>query len=517
MSIRVGISKEGAEHEAKAAVIKLGDDGGWKSLEQAAANKLRMKRVGGCVWKEKRGAATDRHVLAWGSSALSTLGQDKQLVLSESAPTPISSGEASEQQAGTEPACCSVPATVIADESNVDDEAVKQLEAVSSLLAGVRSAVGLPDLHPGRGFPVGAAIACEKLVHPELVGGDIGCGMLLVPTSIRRKAAEKDARREKWAAALRGSDLDEPMAPDKLDALLGERGSTNPFVRSHGKALGTVGSGNHFAELQAVDEILDDDKARAIGIDPDTIYLVVHSGSRGLGSDILDGYLKTKPNSHAGLTEGTDACDAYLQRHDEAVDWARLNRRLIAARFLEAIGEDTAGEPLLDICHNSVVKQGYRLASGPDGGVEEAQLFLHRKGAAPANEGLVIIPGSRGHHSFLMAPDAAVATEVCGFSLAHGAGREQSRSDALAKGLKSRVTAESLTHTDLSSVVVCNDETLLYEEAPTAYKPIYAVVNDLSARGLACPVVKFAPVLTFKTAVQKSLSKKTRKLVASCR
>ncbi|QAT82740.1 RNA-splicing ligase RtcB [Corallococcus coralloides] len=359
---------------------------------------------------------------------------------------------------------------IASPQSWVEGEAVRQLEAVSRL-PGMRLAVGLPDLHPGKGAPVGAAFESEGFLYPYLVGSDIGCGMGLWDVDL----LTRKAKAERWAAKL---DLEGPWVGD-TEAVLAEHGASGTGFES---ALGTVGGGNHFAEVQRVEEVHDARVFEALGLREERLLLLVHSGSRGLGEAIL----RTHVDRHAagGLAADSDEARAYLTRHDGAVLWAKANRALVARRTLDGIG--ATGRRVLDVCHNSVTA---RHAGGRVG-------WLHRKGAAPWDEGPVVIPGSRGALSYLVLP---VGTgEQSAYSLAHGAGRKWTRTAARER-LKERFTAESLTRTSFKSHVVCEDRDLLFEEAPPAYKAIDRVVTDLVEAGLVRVVATLAPVLTYKT------------------
>ncbi|MCA9716231.1 MAG: RNA ligase RtcB family protein, partial [Myxococcales bacterium] len=248
--------------------------------------------------------------------------------------------------------------------------------------------------------------------------------------------------------------------------------------------LGTIGGGNHFAELQEVADVHDDAGLAALGLDRGQLALLVHSGSRGLGQSILTAHI----TDHAaeGLVTGSAEAEAYRARHDEAETWARVNRAVIAARFLEAIGADPPGAPAIDVCHNS--------ARAAD--VDGCACWLHRKGAAPSDEGPIVIPGSRGALSYVVRPigDGAGA----GFSLAHGAGRKWRRSDARGR-LRKRYKPRDLERTSVGGRVICEDRDLLYEEAPQAYKDVDVVVADLVGAGLLEIIATLRPLITYKT------------------
>lgn len=368
-----------------------------------------------------------------------------------------------------EPARLTAKITIIAsDASWIDPAAVEQLRR-SAELEGIGEVVGLPDLHAGRGIAVGAAFWSASHVHPHLVGSDIGCGMGLWETDIPvRKFKPDKAERQ-----LRG--LEERWAGDHARALA--EAGLPPTLMSD--ALGTIGGGNHFAELLRVETVLDAERFEALGLGTDRVYLMVHSGSRGLGQAILDTHVARYNN--AALLAGSEACDAYLGSHDQAIDWAVLNRAVIADRFCERLGTEAEGR--LDICHNSVTPHR--------GG------WLHRKGAAPGDKGMVVVPGSRGDLTYVVQPRTE-HTERALQSLAHGAGRKWSRSEARAK-LGDRFRAADLERTALGSRVICEDRQLIYEEAPQAYKDIHRVVADLEEAELIDRVATLRPLITYKT------------------
>jgi len=359
---------------------------------------------------------------------------------------------------------------IASPQSWIEGEAVRQLEATARL-DGMQLAVGMPDLHPGKGSPVGAAFASRGVVHPFLVGNDIGCGIGLWRTDLPRRKPKRD----RWASKLYG--LERPWDGDTAAWL--ERFGV-PALGPE-PALGTLGGGNHFAELSFFDEVHDDAAFSALGLSQGCFALLVHSGSRGLGDAILREH--TDRFGARGLPAHSPEAQRYLGRHDRAVAWGRANRALIAHRFLSCLGAD--GERAADVCHNSVTRA--HLAG-------EA-LWLHRKGAAPVDEGPVVIAGSRGAKSYLVLPCGN--GEANARSLAHGAGRRWPRTDARRR-LEDRFTAEALTQTALGSLVVCEDKDLLFEEAPPAYKNIDRVIQDLTEAGVARVVASLTPLITYK-------------------
>lgn len=360
---------------------------------------------------------------------------------------------------------------IASPQSWIEGEAVRQLEATARL-PGMRLAVGMPDLHPGKGSPVGAAFAARGMLHPFLVGNDIGCGIGLWRTDLLRRKAKRD----RWASRLTG--LERPWEGDTAEWLAAAGVPTS----GADEALGTIGGGNHFAELAWIDEVHDPITfEKVLGLSADRFVLLVHSGSRGLGDAILREH--TDRFGAQGLPADSPEAARYLERHDHAVAWGKANRALVAHRFLSCIGAE--GERVADVCHNSVTPA--RLM-GED-------LWLHRKGAAPSDKGPVVIAGSRGTRSYLVRPTGD--GELNARSLAHGAGRKWPRSD-MRERLGSRFTAAALTQTELGSLVICEDKDLLFEEAPQAYKNIDRVISDLTGIGAAQVIATLTPLITYK-------------------
>ena len=343
----------------------------------------------------------------------------------------------------------------------MEGRAVEQLKRAAEL-PGMIAAAGMPDLHPGLSAPVGAALLSEGVIYPELAGGDVGCGIALFRTGLaagKFKAAKLERR---LLAHL--PETPEYEFPAQWPAWLR-------------RDLGTAGRGNHFVELTDFEEVRDPVRAETLGIDRRNLWLLVHSGSRGHGQALLERTPK------GGLVPESEPGRKYLAAHDRLLEWAKLNRRLIAAGFLSAAGGE--GELVSDNCHNSILP-------APAGSG-----WIHRKGAAATAEGTpFVIAGSRGTFSYLVEPAGGQSRNL--WSAAHGAGRKWNR-----QGTRSRLETcfkpENLKRTRLGSVVVCSDRQLLYEEAPEAYKNNETVVDDLAAAGVIRVIGVLRPVLTWKS------------------
>jgi release factor H-coupled RctB family protein len=353
----------------------------------------------------------------------------------------------------------------------IEGEALRQLYATSKQ-EGMRLAVGFPDLHPGKGSAVGAAFVTEGLIYPYLIGGDIGCGMALFKTDLVRR----DVKLDRWAQI--SFDLEHVWTDEIAQVLAKEELESTDFD----EALGTLGGGNHFAELQAVEEVLDAREFKRLGLGKQQLVVLVHSGSRGLGESVLRDYVAE--HQARGSDPESFAAAAYLQGHDLAVRWAKVNRKLLAERFAQALGAEAS--LLWDGCHNSITSREF----------EGETVWVHRKGAVVAEDENVMIPGSRGALSYLVKPMGD--GERRAWSLAHGAGRKWARSEARLR-MRERFGKEQLVQTSLGSRVICGERDLLYEEAPAAYKNIEAVIQDLVDAGLISVVATFRPLLTYKT------------------
>ena len=280
----------------------------------------------------------------------------------------------------------------------VDGEALRQLHKTAEM-PGVIEAVGMPDIHPGKGNPVGAVFITSGVVYPYLVGNDVGCGMGFWKTSLKRKKIKLD----KWVKKLSGLEI--PWDGD-CGTWLSEHG-VDPASHTH--SLGTIGGGNHFAELQVVDKIYDQKLFDDLQLDRDYLMLLVHSGSRGVGEALLRKH--TDQFGAKGLHPDSDDGLSYLGQHDYAMKWAEANRSLIAQRLSVQIGAEI--EKVLNIWHNGITRAI----------LDDQVVWIHRKGAAPSDVGPLAIPGTRGSLTYLALPVGDQRPNA--WSLAHGAGRPQ--------------------------------------------------------------------------------------------
>ncbi|WP_028579030.1 RNA ligase RtcB family protein [Desulfogranum japonicum] len=360
---------------------------------------------------------------------------------------------------------------LIADESSaVDGEAMAQLRKTSSL-PGMQVVVGLPDLHPGRGYPVGVACLSRGFIYPQIIGSDIGCGIGLWGL----ECIAANVKQSKWVKRLQS------MHHHCHDnSSLSHEGRDEQHNNTD-VLLGTIGSGNHFAEIQRVESVHCPERFRALGLQREQALLLVHSGSRGMGDVLLRKHQQVY-GIH-GVQEGTTDCTDYLSLHDACVQWAKRNRSVLAERIAERL--HVKSYPVIDIVHNCVEQLDMGSYTG----------WLHRKGAATSSNGPIVIPGTRGTYSYLVEPIGEQRRNL--FSLAHGAGRKWNRKSCKER-LYKRYSADSLRRTAMGSIVICDDRALLYEEAPQAYKDIEAVIKTLEKQGLIQIIAVLKPYITLK-------------------
>jgi len=364
----------------------------------------------------------------------------------------------------------------------IEGTAEDQLGVVSAM-EGINSVAAFPDLHPGKYGPVGSAMMSDR-IYPQLIGNDIGCGMSLYLLDLpsRKLRLDKAARKLRALEGVWDGDARERLASEGLS------------VDLHPNALGTIGGGNHFCELQLVDTVHDDAILGNIGLEKGQLVLLVHSGSRSFGTAVFNSVL----DRFGGLDADSEAGRGYMEAHRQAVVWASLNRALIAERAARALRCDF--RPVCDTPHNLIEHHA--------GG------FLHRKGAAKADMPVVPLAGSRDALSYLLRPSLHKAEALA--SLAHGAGRKYDRRSMTARAGATRSHRQSLSRTSFGGLVICEDRQLLVEEAPQAYKDPAHVVKELQAAGLAEPVAALKPLLTFKKAVtedhQTSAQEKRQRL-----
>ena len=339
---------------------------------------------------------------------------------------------------------------LISNQKNWVEQAAKDQLCGVGRLPGVIRAVGLPDLHPGK-TPVGMAVLSQGRFYPHLIGNDIGCGMSLFKTEVKQKKFKMD----KWVTRLNSIRGLEDIPCDI------------PYEEACPiRDFGTIGAGNHFAEFQCLDQVYDGDRAEQLGLMDGKIFLLIHSGSRGYGQEILSRFY-----SPDGLKEGTSKADAYLAEHDNALLWAGRNRLAAAVKLLDYLNVDSRTERL--------TREGW----------------LHRKGSVSAGHHALVIPGSRGSLTYVCVPGRD--THISLDSISHGAGRKWARSICKSR-IDRKYDRNSIRSTRYKSQVVCHDTNLLFAEAPEAYKNVEQVMESLLEYGLVDVVATLRPLITFK-------------------
>lgn len=348
----------------------------------------------------------------------------------------------------------------------IEGAAVQQLEETAGL-PGMISVAGFPDLHPGKYGPIGM-VAFSQRLYPQLIGNDIGCGMSFFELSLPLRKFKVD----KAAEQLRGL---EQIDLGDATARLAEHDLSPDMCP---QSLGTIGGGNHFCELQAVDDVFEEGVA-----DRQKLYLLVHSGSRSAGADLFDLTLGGEERLQDGLAADSAAAVEWLARSGECVRWASLNRQMVAERAARVLRADLS--LVADVPHNLVRAK----ASG----------FLHYKGAAAVGEGVVApVAGSRATRSYLVR--ALAAAERSHWGISHGAGRKYDRKAMHGRVGSTRSERDALRVNPWGGVAICEDRNLLIEEAAGAYKDAAKVIADLAAFGLVQPIAAMKPLVTYKNA-----------------
>lgn len=363
---------------------------------------------------------------------------------------------------------------IASQQSWIEGDAIEQLKN-SSKLEGMLKVCGLPDLHPGKGHPIGASFLSKDILYPYLVGSDIGCGMSLWQTEID---AYKLNLEKSFKLLTKLEDYEAMYYEDNLNEI---KEKFNINYHNYDYNLGTIGGSNHFFELQKVEKIFNDSLFNQY-MNKKKVYAICHTGSRGLGHDILENYIK-KFNSKGVLASSLDA-KMYLDEHNKAINFAQANREFITQNAMSLL--KTKGNKVLDVFHNYV-------ETLPQGE------FLHRKGAANSHSEIAIIPGSRGDLTYIVKP---IASEASLYSIAHGAGRKWKRSECRCR-IEAKFNFKELQKTKLGSLVICDNKDSLYEEAPEAYKNVSQVIEDLINANLIEVICTMKPIITFKQQEEK--------------
>jgi release factor H-coupled RctB family protein len=365
------------------------------------------------------------------------------------------------------------------ERSWIEGSAEKQLEEVAALPGSV-SVSAFPDLHPGKNGPVGMVATITRL-YPHLVGNDLGCGFGLFNLGI----PARKLRAEKAEERMRSIEFKAPEdVAERLEAV-------GLPVDLFPHALGSIGGGNHFAELTCVEETFGD------GADFEgNVLLLVHTGSRSLGTAVWESVLGRVGNIMEGLDPASELGAEWLAQQDQAVAWAALNRRLIAESVADAIRGDC--DLVCDVPHNLVVSDVS----------DDTKMYRHYKGASRLLPGeFAPIAGSRDSLSHFV---RATGVENSDFGIAHGSGRKRDRSSMHGRNGLKRSEREAFQRNQWGGRVICDDNALLVEEQASAYKNPRHVLDDLSAVGLVKAVCSLRPIVTYKKATETDLAAQRR-------
>ena len=444
-------------------------------------------------------------------------------------------------------------------EQIIDDLSLEQAVNASTLPGVVGAVIVMPDIHQGYGFPIGGVAATEYphgVISPGAIGYDINCGVRLLASSIDFDSARSEMDRlatllDKYCPSGVGKagaikvdvkELDQVLRDGSRWALKNGYASEADLARTEEKGslegadpggvseraktrgreqIGSLGAGNHFIEVDVVDQVFDEEAANTMGLYPGCLTVQIHCGSRGLGHQVCTDYVQSFQS--AVHKYGIDLPDrelvcapmdspegiAYLGAMRAAANFAFANRQLLAHSARRAFEETFAPSTrswhlhqVYDVAHNMGKIETHEIEG------RQVKVCVHRKGATrawgPGSPGLppeykkigqpVIIPGSMGTASWVLAGTADSMRRSFGSSC-HGAGRVMSRSKAK-KEVRGDVLRKELEERGIK--VRTGSMPGLAEEAPLAYKDVDQVVETVSEAGLARKVARLRPVAVIK-------------------
>src|SRR3989338_3533017 len=436
------------------------------------------------------------------------------------------------------------------------DRSIEQLVNTSMLPGVVEHVLAMPDMHEGYGFPIGGVAATELphgIISPGGVGYDINCGVRMLASdltfsNVRPRLEDLAGQMQRAIPSGTGrggriklseSDMDDVLREGAAWCVrkwmgteadldhLEERGTypgadpnlVSPHAKKRGRdQLGTLGSGNHFLEVQRVESIYDEAAAKAFGLFDGQVVISIHCCSRGLGHQICTDYVRlmlaklpdygfTLPDRELACAPAdSDEGKRYFTAMAAAANFAWANRQVIEhhvrIEWELLFGKDHPLKTVYDVCHNIAKKETHMIHG------ETKQLLVHRKGATrafgPGHPDVsadyrdvgqpVLIPGTMGTASYVLRGTDEAMKRTFG-TVCHGAGRRMSRHAAkkIVSGPELRTQLE-----DQGIVVKCFSDTGLVEEAPLAYKDIESVVDVVEQAGLSKKVARLRPVAVVK-------------------
>src|SRR3989338_8865005 len=450
-----------------------------------------------------------------------------------------------------------VPAIIYASEKLLEkikqDKTLEQAKNVACLKGIQRASYTMPDAHQGYGFPIGGVAAFdmeEGIISPGGVGYDINCGVRLLRTNLKvndilskRKHLLEELYKEvpagvgkggitkvtknvltevlckgaRWAIEQGYGTEDDLQKTEEYGNMKANADAVSERALQRGMPqLGTLGAGNHFLEIQKVDQIFDKDIAKTFGIDEEgQVTVMLHCGSRGLCHQVASDYIKKMEDKYgfANLPDRelinapikSELGQKYYEAMRASVNFAFANRQMIAHWtrdvFSKVFGSSDGMSQVYDVCHNLAKFEKHEI----DG--QKKEVCVHRKGATRSfgagREEIpdvyrkvgqpVIIPGSMGTASYLLV-GTKKAEEISFSSTAHGAGRVASRSEAL-RTLRGEQVARELA---AKGIEVKGPWKGLAEEAPQFYKDIDEVVRVSHKLGIGNLVARLVPVAVMK-------------------
>jgi tRNA-splicing ligase RtcB len=453
-------------------------------------------------------------------------------------------------------------ATIFASEAvTLEPDAIRQLCDAASL-PPAKKVLATADIHVGFGIPIGAVLGLDRAIMPAAVGYDINCGMRLLHTPFSKGQIDTDKiavdiareiplgeghenlRLDKtgleavitkgvsaipslaqrishraWEAFTPEEFADDLQRIEENGRLRADLGAVPNAAQKGSAQLGTLGGGNHFIEIQFVQEIFDPDLAKTFGLFKNQIVVMIHSGSRRFGYEIADQYMDVAARSPemagrkkmlAYLSTDTSAGRDYIAAMGAAANFGFTNRHIMALLVRRCFNRMFGPTPLklvYDVAHNIAKLEAHPAYGG--------QLWVHRKGATRAFgpkqmaatifEGTgqpIITPGSMGTASFLLVGTGNSEESLS--SVNHGAGRVMSRTAALGKAHKGRIITPPMISDDefkrsMHGIkLITSDKHRIKEEAPGAYKDIEEVVRIVVECGWAKAVARMVPLAVLK-------------------
>ncbi|MFZ5955162.1 MAG: RtcB family protein [Nanoarchaeota archaeon] len=449
-----------------------------------------------------------------------------------------------------------VPGKIFASESLIKniqkDKTLEQIKNVAMLPGILKASIAMPDAHQGYGFPIGGVAAFDietGIISPGGVGYDINCSVRLLRTNLKVsdiKGKENVILSKIFEAVPSGLGGEGKIKLDKkeLDEVL-EKGAkwavakgfgtkedylhteeegclerANPdYVSQRAKArgknqLGSLGSGNHFLEVQEIEQILDENTAKIFGLEKGKVTIMIHCGSRGLGHQVASDYIKEMELKYGWPKQDRELVNApinselgkrYFNAMCAAANFGFANKQIIThwiRECMKKIFPDFKAEVVYDVCHN-IAKFERHIING-----EEKEILIMRKGATrsfgPGRKEIpliyrnigqpVLIPGSMGTASYVLV-GTKKAEQISFASTAHGAGRISSRTSAK-KEFKSEQIKEELEKKGIK--IKAGSWKGIVEEAPEAYKDIDEVVKVSHETDIGKIVAKVKPILVIK-------------------